>query len=97
MKILDFIRYIAPYTEGLTHADIEQVLKALAPAIEDGLRKNRKEKMLIPGVGSFQVNHIAERSGVSRLHGEERSWVVPEHDEITFKMSKPFKNVLVEE
>ena len=96
----DFIRNISEYTEGLTHAQIGSVLNAIAPAVVKGLtdpNAQEGEKVPIPGTGAFQIIHVSERSGVSKLLGDEKPWTVPAHDEITFKISKYFKRSLMEE
>lgn len=81
-------------TEGkkFTKKEVEAVIKAYVDCVFDNLADNKTEKIPLPGVGSFSVKHVAEKSGVAALAGG-KAWSVPEHDEIKFSITKSVKTL----
>lgn len=76
----------------ITKKETEAILRAFTECIFDNLAGNKTEKIPLPGVGSFSVKHVAEKSGVAALAGG-KAWSVPEHDEIKFSISKSVKTL----
>ena len=76
----------------ITKKEVEAVIKAYVDCIFDNLADNKTEKIPLPGVGSFSVKHVAEKSGVAALAGG-KAWSVPEHDEIKFSITKSVKTL----
>lgn len=87
----DLLKKIADKTE-LSQKTIDSVLIAYADVVTETLAENREEKIALGSLGSFKAKTVPERTGKIMLgerKGEE--YCVPEHDEITFKMSKSAK------
>ncbi len=70
----------------------ESVLDAYSKFVLGVLDENRDEKITLPGLGTFSVKHVPERSGVAALAGG-KAWTKPAHDEITFKITKSIKEL----
>lgn len=79
-------------TEEVNQKQVGAVLVALESVVKDVLIENRDEKVPLPGLGTFSVKHVAERSGVAALAGG-KEWTKPAHDAIQFKISKSIKNI----
>ena len=87
----DLLKKIADKTE-LSQKDIDSVLISYVDVVNETLSENREEKITLGNLGSFKAKTVPERKGKIMLgdkKGEE--YCVPEHDEITFKMSKSAK------
>ena len=76
----------------ITKKETEAVLRAFTECVFDNLADNKTEKIPLPGVGSFSVKHVSEKSGVAALAGG-KAWTVPAHDEIKFTISKSVKTL----
>ncbi len=76
----------------VTNKVVESVLDAYGKFVLDVLEGNRDEKITLPGLGTFSVKHVSERSGVAALAGG-KVWTKPEHDEIQFKITKSIKEL----
>ena len=76
----------------ITKKETEAILRAFTECVFDNLADNKTEKIPLPGVGSFSVKHVAEKSGVAALAGG-KAWSVPEHDEIKFSITKSVKTL----
>lgn len=87
----ELIREVAANAET-TNKTTEAVLDAFSNLVLDVLNRNRDEKITLPGLGTFSVKHVAERSGVAALAGG-KEWTKPAHDEICFKISKTIKQL----
>lgn len=77
-------------TEEVNQKQVSAVLAALESVVKDVLTENRDEKVPLPGIGTFSVKHVAERSGVAALAGG-KEWTKPAHDELKFTISKSVK------
>lgn len=78
----------------ISRKDVEAVLSAYVDIVAETLAENKDEKIALGNLGSFRVKNVPERTGKIMLgerKGEE--YCVPEHDEITFKMSKAAKQL----
>lgn len=78
--------------EEVNQKQVNAVLTALESVVREILTENKDEKVPLPGIGTFSVKHVAERSGVAALAGG-KEWTKPAHDEIQFKVSKSVKNI----
>ena len=81
-------------TEGkkFTKKEVEAIIKAYVDCVIENLTNDKTEKVTLPGVGTFSVKHVNEKSGVAALAGG-KAWTVPEHDEIKFIISKSVKTL----
>ena len=91
MNKIDMVKVIAEATE-LSQKNVDDVLKAYADLVKETLVANTDEKVSLPGLGTFSVKHVGERSGVAALAGG-KAWTKPEHDEIRFKISSKVKEI----
>lgn len=91
MKKTDLLKEIAQTTE-LSQKDVDAVLAAYADLVKETLASDKDEKVTLPGLGTFSVKHVGERSGVAALAGG-KAWTKPEHDEIRFKISSSVKEI----
>jgi len=74
----------------VTNKVVESVLDVYGKFILCVLDENRDEKITLPGLGTFSVKHVPERSGVAALAGG-KAWTKPAHDELKFTISKSVK------
>lgn len=75
----------------LTPKELSFVLEAYTECILEALKKNKKEKVTFPCVGSFTAKYVKERTGKSALTGKE--WEKPEHYELKFTVSNSLKTL----
>lgn len=95
MTKAEMIKEVSERVENVSQKDISAVLDALTSVVEDVVKAN--DKVAILGLGTFSVKDVPERRGKILLGdraGEE--YVVAAHKEPKFKMSKNFKNILVD-
>ena len=81
-------------TEGkkFTKNEVASVIKGDVDCVVENLTNDKTEKVRLPGIGTFSVKHVAEKSGVAALAGG-KAWTVPAHDEIKFTISKSVKTL----
>lgn len=90
----ELINAIAERIEGAKKGDITLILDTYAEVITDTLKKDSTEAVPVGKLGKFKVKTVPERRGKIMMgdrKGEE--YVTPQHDEITFKMSKAAKQL----
>nr|DAG77118.1 MAG TPA: Bacterial DNA-binding protein [Caudoviricetes sp.] len=90
----ELINAIAERIEGAKKGDITLILDTYAEVITDTLKKDSTEAVPVGKLGKFKVKTVPERRGKIMMgdrKGEE--YVTPQHDEITFKMSKTAKQL----
>lgn len=89
----ELLKAVAEKVE-LSQKDVDAVLGAYEEVITETLTANTDEKIAFGKLGAFKVKVVPERVGKIMLgerKGEE--YRVPEHSEITFKMSKTAKQI----
>lgn len=91
MNKTDLLKEIAGITE-LSQKNVDDVLAAYGDVVKKTLVSDKDEKVSLPGLGTFSVKHVGERSGVAALAGG-KAWTKPEHDEIRFKISSKVKEI----
>ena len=91
MNKIDMIKTVASEAE-VTNKVAEAVIDTYGKFVLGTLHENRDEKVPLPGIGSFSVKHVAERSGVAALAGG-KEWTKPAHDELKFSISKSVKEL----
>lgn len=91
MVKIDMIKNIASEAD-VTNKVAEAVMDAYGKFVLGALNENRDEKVPLPGIGSFSVKHVAERSGVAALAGG-KEWTKPAHDELKFAISKSVRGL----
>ena len=87
----DMIKLVASEAE-VTNKVAETIMDAYGKFVLGVLNENRDEKVPLPGIGTFSVKHVAERSGVAALTGG-KEWTKPAHDELKFTISKSVKGL----
>lgn len=87
----DMIKAVASEAE-VTNKVAESVIDAYGKFVLGVLSENKDEKVPLPGIGTFSVRHVAERSGVAALAGG-KEWTKPAHDELKFTISKSVKTL----
>lgn len=87
----DMIKAVASEA-AVTNKIVEAVMDAYGKFVIGALIENRDEKIPLPGIGSFSVKHVAERSGIAALAGG-KEWMKPAHDEMKFTISKSVKEL----
>ena len=90
----ELVSAIAERIEGAKKGDIAVVLDTFADVITDTLKSDATESVPVGKLGKFKVKTVPERRGKIMMgdrKGEE--YVTPQHDEITFKMSKTAKQL----
>ena len=90
----ELINAIAERIEGAKKGDIALILDTYAEVITDTLKADTTESVPVGKLGKFKVKTVPERRGKIMMgdrKGEE--YVTPQHDEITFKMSKTAKQL----
>lgn len=90
----ELVNAIAERIEGAKKGDIAVILETFADVITDTLKADSTEAIPVGKLGKFKVKTVPERRGkimMGNRKGEE--YVVPQHDEITFKMSKSAKQL----
>lgn len=91
MNKVDMIKAVASEAE-VTNKVAEKVIDAYGKFVLGVLSENKDEKIALPGLGTFSVKHVAERSGVAALAGG-KEWTKPAHDELKFTISKSVKTL----
>ena len=94
MVMNELVNEIASRIEGAKKGDIAVVLDTFAEVITDTLKADSTESVPVGKLGKFKVKTVPERRGKIMMgdrKGEE--YVTPQHDEITFKMSKTAKQL----
>ncbi len=97
MTKAEMIKEVSSRVENVNQTKVDEVLAAYADVVIETVTKNKDEKITLPGLGTFSVKDVPERRGKILLGdraGEE--YVVAAHKEPKFKMSKNFKNILVD-
>lgn len=89
MTKIDMIKAVASEAE-VANKVAEAVIDAYGKFVLGVLSENKDEKITLPGLGSFSVKHVAERSGIAALAGGKK-WTKPAHDELKFTISKSVK------
>ena len=90
----ELVNEIASRIEGAKKGDIAVVLDTFADVITDTLKSDATESVPVGKLGKVKVKTVPERRGKIMMgdrKGEE--YVTPQHDEITFKMSKTAKQL----
>lgn len=90
----EVVNAIAERIEGAKKGDIALILDTYAEIIIDTLKADATESVPVGKLGKFKVKTVPERRGKIMMgdrKGEE--YVTPQHDEITFKMSKTVKQL----
>lgn len=87
----DMIKAVSSEAET-TNKVTEAVINAYGKFVLGVLSENKDEKITLPGLGSFSVKHVAERSGVAAL-ADGKEWTKPAHDELKFTISKSVREI----
>lgn len=75
---------------GLTQVDVAKVMDAFAKAISENVAKN--DKVVVQGLGSFELKEKPERTGRNPKTGEEIT--IAASKGVAFKATKSLKDFL---
>lgn len=90
----DLLRAMSAKLEGTTQKDCAVMLEAFEDVIVETLKADPDESIAFGKLGKFKVKTVPERRGTVMMGANKGSeYVVPQHDEITFKMSKTAKTI----
>lgn len=92
MTKVELLKEISTESE-VSPKDVEKVLSAYEKFVKEILSEEKDEKIPLPGLGTFKVKEVPERSGVSSL-GDKKPWVKPAHTEICFKLTKSAREIV---
>ncbi|TVY12207.1 HU family DNA-binding protein [Candidatus Phytoplasma pini] len=87
-KIFEKILENTKDKKNITKTQIEDIFLSLVEVVEETLKM--KEKVIVPGLGVFQLKHRKERT--CKVPKSEQIVVVPAQDVPTFTVSKKLKN-----
>jgi len=90
----EMISAVAEKLDGITKKDITTILEAYGEVVLETVSEDITNKVPLLGIGSFTGKTVPERKGVSHMGDSDKEWVVPEHDELTFKISKSVKTII---
>lgn len=78
-------KFISEFAEefGLTKVEAEKYVKYFLNKIQEGVN--------LTGYFSTEIREVPEKSGVTKIQGEEKAWVVPAHKELKIKLAKGYK------
>lgn len=89
----EMINAVAEKLDGITKKDITTILETYGEVVLETISEDITNKVPLLGIGAFTGKTVPERRGTSTLGGT-KEWVVPEHDELTFKISKGVKTII---
>lgn len=75
---------------GMTQVDVSEVMDAFVKAVTENVAKN--DKVVVQGLGSFELKEKAERTGRNPHTGEEIK--IAASKAVGFKATKSFKDFL---
>ena len=87
----EMISAVANKIEGATKKDIGVVIDAFTDVIKEAVLAG--DTVTIPEICKISSKDVAERSGVTKLGGNEVPWTKPAHKEACVKTLKSFKNI----
>ena len=78
-------KFIDAFAEefGLTKTDAEKYTKYFLNKIQEGVN--------LTGYFSSEIREVPEKSGTTKIQGEEKAWTVPAHKELKIKLSRGYK------
>lgn len=78
----------------ITKKDTTAVIEAFVNCVMDNLKKDKGEKIPLPGIGSFAAKHVESKSGIIQLGDKKgQTWEKPACDQLVFKFSKAAKTI----
>ena len=91
MNKTQLVKELAERT-NLTQKDISTVLDAFQSVVKDTVANG--DKVSLTGFLTFDKKHVEAKTGVIQL-GEKKgqTWTTPAKDEISVKISKPYKAI----
>lgn len=92
MTKAEMIKEVSSRVENVNQTKVDEVLASYVDVVTETLTKNKDEKITLPGLGTFSVKHVPERSGVAALAGG-KAWTKPAHDELQFKITRSVKEL----
>lgn len=77
------------FSKKETGVIIDTLMEVIKEAVAEG------EEITLQGIGKFGVKEVGERSGVSKLKGEEKPWKVEAHKEPSFRINQTFRKSMM--
>ena len=76
----------------LTRTEISKIIKKdISTVAKEAVLAG--DEVTIPGVCKIRSKEVPERTGVTELNGEKRTWTKPSHKEGTIKILPAFKSI----
>lgn len=90
MNKTDLIAKISEVTE-VNKKEVKAVVDALPEIFKEVVSTG--EKINLVGFMTVEKADIKERSGVSKMGGENKPWTVPAHSEVKVSLSKSYRQL----
>lgn len=71
--------------------EVSEIVEAIATVAKEAVLAG--DEVTIPGVCKIRSKEVPERTGVTELNGEKRTWTKPKHREGTVKILPAFKGL----
>ena len=75
----------------ITKKELGEIVEAISTVAKEAVLAG--DEVTIPGVCKIRSKEVPERTGVTELNGEKRTWTKPSHKEGTIKILPAFKNI----
>ena len=75
----------------ITKKVVGEIVEAIPTVAKEAVLAG--DEVTIPGVCKIRSKEVPERTGVTELNGEKRTWTKPSHKEGTIKILPAFKNI----
>ena len=75
----------------ITKKELGEIVEAISTVAKEAVLDG--DEVTIPGVCKIRSKEVPERTGVTELNGEKRTWTKPAHKEGTIKILPAFKSI----
>ena len=75
----------------ITKKELGEIVEVISTVAKEAVLAG--DEVTIPGVCKIRSKEVPERTGVTELNGEKRTWTKPSHKEGTIKILPAFKNI----
>lgn len=87
--LMNLVDLVASKTEW-TKVEAREAINAVTEAIKE--IAYRDGSVRVSRLGTFYLKEVAERSGTSKLQGQEKEWTTPEHYELAYSTNNEVKS-----
>ena len=86
---MNLVDLVASKTEW-TKVEAREAINAVTEAIKE--IAYRDGSVYVSRLGTFYLQEVAERSGKSKLQGQEKEWTTPEHYKLAYSANNEVKS-----